>query len=146
LTRKQQTIYVSATPGEWELKRSQNRVVEQLVRPTGLLDPTIDIRPTNNQIEDLTLEIMKRKKLGQRVLVTTLTKKMAEALTDYLNEPEKIQKLVQKQGKLKPSEIIYPQVAYLHSDVETLDRSDILDDLRQGKYDVLVASTCYVKV
>ncbi len=138
LTRKQQTIYVSATPGEWELKRSQNRVVEQLVRPTGLLDPKIDLRPTRNQIEDLTLEIIKRKKLGQRVLVTTLTKKMAEALTDYLNDPEKIKKLVQKQEKSNPDEIIYPQVAYLHSDVETLDRSDILDDLRQGKYDVLV--------
>ncbi len=138
LNRKQQTIYVSATPGEWELKQSQNKVVEQLVRPTGLLDPIIDIRPTGNQIEDLTLEIIKRKKLGQRVLVTTLTKKMAEALTDYLNDPEKIQKLVQKQGKFKLSEIIYPQVAYLHSDVETLDRSDILDDLRAGKYDVLV--------
>ena len=138
LNRKQQTIYVSATPGEWELKQSQNKVVEQLVRPTGLLDPTIDLRPTGNQIEDLTLEIIKRKKLGQRVLVTTLTKKMAEALTDYLNDPEKIQKLVQKQGEFKLSEIIYPQVAYLHSDVETLDRSDILDDLRAGKYDVLV--------
>jgi len=138
LERKQQTIYVSATPNEWELKRSKNKVVEQLVRPTGLLDPTIDIRPTNNQIEDLTLEIIKRKKLGQRVLVTTLTKKMAEALTDYLNDPEKINKLAKKNLNLDGQEIIYPQVAYLHSDVETLDRSDILDDLRGGKYDVLV--------
>lgn len=138
LSRKQQTIYVSATPGEWELKQSQNKIVEQLVRPTGLLDPIINLRPTGNQIEDLTLEIMKRKKLGQRVLVTTLTKKMAEALTDYLNDPEKINKLAKKNLDLSDQKIIYPQVAYLHSDVETLDRSDILDDLRNGKYDVLV--------
>lgn len=138
LERKQQTIYVSATPSEWELNKSKNRVVEQLVRPTGLLDPTIDIRPTSNQIEDLILEIIKRKKLGQRVLVTTLTKKMAEALTDYLNDPEKINKLAKKNLDPDEQEVIYPQVAYLHSDVETLDRSDILDDLRNGKYDVLV--------
>lgn len=138
LERKQQAIYVSATPSEWELKMSQNRVVEQIIRPTGLLDPIIDIRPTKQQIEDLTLEIIKRKKIGQRVLVTTLTKKMAEALSDYLNDPEKINTLVKKTPELAGQEIIYPQVAYLHSDVETLDRSDILDDLRSGKYDVLV--------
>jgi excinuclease ABC subunit B len=136
LQRKQQSIYVSATPNEWELERSKNRVVEQLIRPTGLLDPIIEIRPTGNQVEDLTLEIIKRKKLGQRVLVTTLTKKMAEALSDYLNDREKIEKLAKK--NLKIEEVIYPSVAYLHSDVETLDRSDILDDLRGGKYDVLV--------
>lgn len=136
LQRKQQTIYVSATPNDWEINRSQNRVVEQLIRPTGLLDPQIEIRPTKNQVEDLTLEIIKRKKLGQRVLVTTLTKKMAEALSDYLNDPEKIEKLTK--NHLKGEGLIYPQVAYLHSDVETLDRSDILDDLRNGKYDVLV--------
>ena len=138
LERKQQSIYVSATPNEWEVKRSQGQIVEQLVRPTGLLDPIIDIRPTATQIEDLTLEIIKRKRLGQRVLVTTLTKKMAEALSDYLNDQEKINKLVKKSPELKDLKIIYPQVAYLHSDVETLDRSDILDDLRGGKYDVLV--------
>ncbi len=136
LQRKQQTIYVSATPNEWEIKRSKEQIVEQLIRPTGLLDPKIEIRPTSNQIENLAVEIIERKKLGQRVLVTTLTKKMAEALSDYLNDPEKIGKLVKKyfQGQ----EIPFPQVAYLHSDVETLDRSDILDDLRNGKYDVLV--------
>lgn len=146
LQRKQQTIYVSATPNEWELKRSENRVVEQLIRPTGLLDPKIDIRPTANQVEDLTLEIIKRKKLGQRVLVTTLTKKMAEALSDYLNDPEKIERLAKKalgagagdNTDAGDEEVIYPKVACLHSDVETLDRSDILDDLRNGKYDVLV--------
>lgn len=138
LQRKQQSIYVSATPNEWELQRSKNRVVEQLIRPTGLLDPEIEIRPTANQVEDLTLEIIKRKKLGQRVLVTTLTKKMAEALSDFLNDPEKIEKLAKKNLGLSDQEIIYPKVAYLHSDVETLDRSDILDDLRSGKYDVLV--------
>ena len=138
LQRKQQAIYVSATPNEWELQRSKNRVVEQLVRPTGLLDPKIDIRPTGNQVEDLTLEIIKRKKLGQRVLVTTLTKKMAEALSDYLNDHEKISKLVKKNLGYDGQEIDYPEVAYLHSDVKTLDRSDILDDLRNGKYDVLV--------
>jgi excinuclease ABC subunit B len=138
LERKQQSIYVSATPNEWEVKRSEGQIVEQLVRPTGLLDPIIDIRPTATQIEDLTLEIIKRKRLGQRVLVTTLTKKMAEALSDYLNDQEKINKLVKKSRELDGLEIIYPQVAYLHSDVETLDRSDILDDLRGGKYDVLV--------
>lgn len=138
LQRKQQSIYVSATPNEWELQRSKNRVVEQLIRPTGLLDPEIEIRPTANQVEDLTLEIIKRKKLGQRVLVTTLTKKMAEALSDFLNDPEKIEKLAKKNLDLSDQEIIYPKVAYLHSDVETLDRSDILDDLRNGKYDVLV--------
>lgn len=138
LERKQQSIYVSATPSEWELKMSQNRVIEQIIRPTGLLDPIIDIRPTKQQIEDLTLEIIKRKKIGQRVLVTTLTKKMAEALSDYLNDPEKINALVKKNKEFADQEIIYPQVAYLHSDVETLDRSDILDDLRGGKYDVLV--------
>ncbi|HPS40579.1 MAG TPA: helicase-related protein, partial [Candidatus Woesebacteria bacterium] len=162
LQRKQQTIYVSATPNEWEVARSKNRVVEQLVRPTGLLDPQVTIRPTSNQVEDLTFEIIKRKKLGQRVLVTTLTKKMAEALSDYLNDPEKIKKLLAKKqalqnfknkgknkgtkGKNKGTDKIedeitleeYPQVAYLHSDVKTLDRSDILDDLRNGKYDVLV--------
>ncbi len=136
LQRKQQSIYVSATPNEWELERSKNRVVEQLIRPTGLLDPKIEIRPTGNQVEDLTLEIIKRKKLGQRVLVTTLTKKMAEALSDYLNDREKIEKLAKK--FLSKEEVSYPSVAYLHSDVETLDRSDILDDLRNGKYDVLV--------
>lgn len=138
LERKQQTIYVSATPNEWEIKRSQGRVVEQLIRPTGLLDPIIEIRPTGNQVEDLVLEIMKQKQRQQRVLVTTLTKKMAEALSDYLNDQEKISTLLRKNQITIDKNTEFPQVAYLHSDVETLDRSDILDDLRAGKYDVLV--------
>ena len=121
LARLDQTIYVSATPNDWEISMSEGRVVEQLVRPTGLLDPEIEIKPSQNQIADLTSEILHKKKLGQRVLVTTLTKKMSEALTDYLKEHN---------PELK--------VAYLHSDVETLDRSTILTDLRTGKYDVLV--------
>lgn len=90
------------------------------------MDPQIDIRPTKSQIKDLVSEIIKRKKAGQRALVTTLTKKMAEALTEYLNDPAK----VKPELKLK--------VAYLHSDIDTLDRQDILDDLRSGRYDVLV--------
>ncbi len=138
LARKQQTIYVSATPNDWEVQRSQGRVVEQLIRPTGLLDPVIEMRPTGNQVEDLVLEIMKQKKIKQRVLVTTLTKKMAEALSDYLNDQEKITKLLRKNQVKIDEQTEFPQVAYLHSDVETLDRSDILDDLRAGKYDVLV--------
>ncbi|MFH0943457.1 MAG: excinuclease ABC subunit UvrB [Candidatus Beckwithbacteria bacterium] len=116
-------IYTSATPNQYELSLSQPKVVEQLVRPTGLTDPQIIIRPSTNQIADLTLEILKRKVLHQRTLVTTLTKKTAEALTDYLNQTAKKQQL---------------KVQYLHADVNTLDRSDILADLRQGKADVVV--------
>ncbi|MBI4100033.1 excinuclease ABC subunit UvrB [Candidatus Microgenomates bacterium] len=112
--RKGQTIYTSATPDEWE--RAQGPVVEQLVRPTGVVDPEIEVRPTNGQIQDLMKELK-----SHRALVTTLTKRMAEELTDYLNEhlPE-----------LK--------VAYLHSDIETNERTTILRKLRQGEYDVLV--------
>lgn len=115
-----QTIYVSATPDEWELERA-GQVVEQLIRPTGLIDPTISVRKSKGQIIDLIKEITARVEQKQRVLVTTLTKRTAEDLAKYLdkNNPE-----------LK--------VAYLHSDIDTLTRQDILDDLRKGTYDVLV--------
>lgn len=114
-----QAVYVSATPDEWEVSLSGGLTAEQLIRPTGLVDPSIEIRPTTNQIKDLETEIIKRTEKGQRVLVTTLTKRMAEDLASYLTE----------QGK---------KVHYLHSDVQTLDRLDILDDLRRGTYDVVV--------
>lgn len=116
--RTNQVIYTSATPAQYELQLS-DQVVEQLVRPTGLVDPEISIRKSKGQIEDLIAEIEKRTKKGQRTLVTTLTKRMAEELTDYLKEKD-------------------IKVQYLHSEVLTLDRADILDDLRMGKYDVLV--------
>ena len=125
-------LFVSATPNEWEVSVSDHHVVEQLIRPTGLLDPEIEIRKSDGQIEDLIREIMRRKKNKERVLVTTLTKRMAEALTEYLNDPEKIQERI---GAF-PSEI--PKVQYLHSDIETLERSDILDDLRRGVFDVVI--------
>jgi excinuclease ABC subunit B len=120
--RSKLNIYTSATPNQYEVSRS-NGVVEQLVRPTGLVDPLITIKKTANQIQDLKKEAIKRKVLKQRTLVTTLTKKMAEALTDYLNKDADKTKL---------------KVQYLHSDIDTLDRLDILQDLRTGKYDVLV--------
>lgn len=113
-----QTIYVSATPAEYELSRSPEPV-QQIIRPTGLLDPVIEVRPIEGQIDDLIAEIRSRVDNHHRVLVTTLTKRMAEDLTEYLQE-------------------INIKVAYLHSDVDTLDRSDILRDLRLGIYDVLV--------
>ena len=113
-------LYTSATPAPWELSMAgEGGVAEQLIRPTGIPDPEIEVRPTKGQIPDLMVEIEKRVAKGQRTLVTTLTKRMAEDLTNYLTE---------KQMK----------VQYLHSEVLTLDRSDILDDLRLGKYDVLV--------
>ena len=111
-----QTIFVSATPAQWELEQSNGIVSEQLIRPTGLLDPICDVRPTQNQVDDL-LDAVKKTK--GRVIVTTLTKKMAEQLTDYLNENN-------------------VRARYLHSDIETLERIDLLRDLRLGKYDVLV--------
>jgi len=114
-----QTIYTSATPGQYELKKSRGKIVEQIVRPTGLVDPETVIKPTKNQIDDLIDEIEKRVKAGERTLVTTLTKKMAEDLTEFLQE-RKI------------------SVKYLHSDVETLQRITILKELREGKFDVLV--------
>ena len=111
-----QTIFVSATPAEWELAQSGGIVAEQVIRPTGLLDPVIDVRPTAHQVDDLLDAI---KQTSGRVLVTTLTKKMAEQLTDYLNENG-------------------VRARYLHSDIETLERIELLRDLRLGKYDVLV--------
>jgi len=113
---KGQTVFVSATPGEYEKK---NPVVEQLIRPTGLLEPSIETRPTKNQVKDLAQEIKKRAAKNQRTLVVTLTKRLAEALADYLTE-EKI------------------KTQYLHSEIKTLERPNILQDLRKGKYDVLV--------
>jgi len=113
-----QVVYVSATPGEYELERG-GTPIQQVIRPTGLLDPPIEIRPTTNQIDDLIKEIRETTAKGQRVLVTTLTKRMAEDLTDYLKELD-------------------IKTAYLHSDVDTLDRTDILRDLRLGIFDVLV--------
>lgn len=140
-----QTIYASATPSDWEIsiakesskdhtKRYTAGIVEQLIRPTGILDPTIEIRPTNGQINDLVREILKRKKKGERVLVTTLTKRMAEDLSEYLDEKKYLEHPSFKNMQLEE----YPRIQYLHSDVETLERSDILDDLRKGTYDVLI--------
>ena len=114
-----QVIYVSATPADFELNESEGVVVEQIIRPTGLLDPEIDVRKSENQIDDLTDEILTRSHRNERVLVTTLTKRMAEELTEYLLEHG-------------------IQTAYIHSDVATLDRVKILEDLRAGVYDVLV--------
>ena len=114
-----QTIYVSATPADYELQRSEGVVVEQVIRPTGLLDPKIEVRPSLNQIDDLIEEIQQRISKSERTLVTTLTKRMAEELNTYLT----------KTGI---------STAYIHSDVDTLDRIKILDDLRAGNYDVLV--------
>jgi excinuclease ABC subunit B len=114
-----QTVFVSATPGPWELEKTGGVFVEQVVRPTGLIDPEVIVRPTANQVDDLLAECKEMVSRGLRVLVTTLTKKMAEALTEYMTE-----------ANLK--------VQYLHSDVETLDRIEIIRDLRLGVYDVLV--------
>ena len=114
-----QIIYVSATPADYELSESEGVVVEQIIRPTGLLDPKIEVRPSENQIDDLTEEIHKRMEAEERVLITTLTKRMAEELTEYLLNHD-------------------IRTAYIHSDVATLDRIKILDDLRHGVYDVLV--------
>jgi excinuclease ABC subunit B len=114
-----QTIFVSATPADFELMKSEGVVVDQLIRPTGLLDPIIDVRPSLNQIDDLLEEITLRTEKNERTLVTTLTKRMAEELTDYLS----------KMGV---------RCNYIHSDVDTLDRVKILEDLRSGVYDVLV--------
>lgn len=114
-----QTIYVSATPGPYEMEKTGGEVVEQIIRPTGLLDPLIDVRPVENQIDDLIENIHQIIDKNERVLVTTLTKRMAEDLTDYLSE-----------NGIK--------VKYLHSDVKTIERSEIIRDLRLGKFDVLV--------
>ena len=114
-----QTIYVSATPADYELERSEGIIAEQVIRPTGLLDPTIEVRPSENQIDDLMEEIQRTIEAGERTLVTTLTKRMAEELDEYLREHG-------------------VRCAYIHSDVDTLDRVRIMDELRAGTYDVLV--------
>ncbi len=114
-----QTIYVSATPGEWELEQTGGEFIEQVVRPTGLVDPPVEIRPTTHQVDNLMHEAKEIVALGGRLLVTTLTKKMAEALTEYLTE-----------NNLK--------VRYMHSDVDTLERIEIIRDLRLGEFDILV--------
>jgi excinuclease ABC subunit B len=117
--RMNDVIYVSATPGPYELKRSSGRIVEQVIRPTGLMDPKMIIRPISGQVEDLLSEIRKRADRGERVLVTTLTKKMAEDLTDYYTE-------------------LGVRARYLHSGIDTLERIAILRDLRLGEFDVLI--------
>jgi len=114
-----QTIFVSATPAEYELQKCEGIVVEQIIRPTGLLDPIIDVRPSENQIDDLMSEIQQRIEKDERILVTTLTKRMAEELTKYLTR-------------------MGIKCRYIHSDVETLERIQIMDDLRNGTFDVLV--------
>lgn len=114
-----QTIFVSATPAEYEVRESEGIVVEQLIRPTGLLDPTIEVRPCLNQVDDLLDEIDERIKMGDRVLITTLTKRMAEELTKYMTK-------------------VNVKCRYIHSEVKTIDRVEILRDLRLGKFDVLI--------
>lgn len=114
-----QTIYVSATPADYELLKSEGLIIEQVVRPTGLLDPPIEVRPSLNQIDDLLEEIRVRTEKNERTLITTLTKRMAEELTDYFSK-------------------MNIKCAYIHSDVETLDRIDILEKLRQGYFDILI--------
>jgi excinuclease ABC subunit B len=113
------TVYISATPNEWEIQDSNNVISELLTRPTGLLDPKIEVRPTLNQIDSVIKEVKDCIEKKERVLITTLTKKMAEDLTDYLKD-------------------LGVKVAYIHSDVDTLERVEILRDLRLGEYDVLV--------
>ena len=139
MDKNQQFVFVSATPGEFELELSHGQVAEQLIRPTGLVDPPVEVRPSEGQIENLITEILKRKLVSQRVLVTVLTKRMAETLTDYLNDQDRMRLLARRHPELGfDIEQELPRVAYLHSDIETLDRTEILTDLRAGKYDVLV--------
>ncbi len=114
-----QAVYVSATPSEWELSKSRGVVVEQIIRPTGLMDPPVEVRPVGNQVDDLLEEIRKRAAVGERVLVTTLTKRMAEDLTEYYTD-------------------VGVKVRYLHSDIDALERTAIIRDLRRGEFDVLV--------
>ena len=117
--KARQSIFVSATPGDWELKQSDSEVVEQVIRPTGVLDPIVEVRPTDGQVDDLLGEIRLRAEKKERVLVTTLTKRMAEDLTDYLAENG-------------------VRVRYLHSEIHSIERIEIIQDLRNGEYDVLV--------
>ena len=114
-----QAIYVSATPGDYEHQKSGGHVVEQLIRPTGLIDPEIEVRKARTQVDDLLDEIRKRVEVNERVLVTCLTKKMAEDLTDYYHD-------------------LGVRVRYLHSDIETIERVEIIRGLRNGDFDVLV--------
>jgi excinuclease ABC subunit B len=117
--RVPQVVYVSATPGDYELEQSKGVVVEQIIRPTGLMDPEIEVRPAGGQVEDLLHEIRQRVEMGDRVLVTTLTKRMSEELTDYYED-------------------LGIRVRYLHSEIATIERTEILRELRQGEFDVLV--------
>jgi excinuclease ABC subunit B len=117
--RTNQVIYVSATPGEFELEQAGGKVAEQIIRPTGLMDPVIDVRPARNQVDDLLAEIRLRTENKEAVLVTTLTKRMAEDLTEYY-------------------ENLGVRVRYLHSDIKTLERMELIRELRQGEYDVLI--------
>ncbi|MBV2352266.1 excinuclease ABC subunit UvrB [Synechococcus sp. HK05] len=117
--KARQTIFVSATPGDWEMRQSDGQVVEQVIRPTGVLDPIVEVRPTEGQVDDLLGEIRIRADKQERVLVTTLTKRMAEDLTDYLAENG-------------------VRVRYLHSEIHSIERIEIIQDLRNGEYDVLV--------
>ncbi len=117
--KSRQTLFISATPGQWELDQCDGEFIEQVIRPTGVLDPVIDVRPSEGQIEDLLSEIRIRAEKDQRVLVTTLTKRMAEDLTDFLSE-----------NKVR--------VRYLHSEIHSIERIEIIQDLRMGEYDVLV--------
>ncbi|HEV7785742.1 MAG TPA: helicase-related protein, partial [Thermoanaerobaculia bacterium] len=117
--RMGQRIYVSATPAPWELERTGGVIVEQLLRPTGLLDPVIEVRPAQGQVDDLMAEVRRVVANKERVLVTTLTKRMAEELTQYLTE-------------------LGMKVRYMHSDIETLERVEIITGLRRGEFDVLV--------
>ncbi|KGF98258.1 Excinuclease ABC subunit B [Prochlorococcus marinus str. MIT 9302] len=117
--KSKQTLFISATPGQWELDQCDGQFIEQVIRPTGVLDPEIDVRPSEGQIEDLLSEIRIRSEKNQRVLVTTLTKRMAEDLTDFLSE-----------NKVR--------VRYLHSEIHSIERIEIIQDLRMGEYDVLV--------
>jgi excinuclease ABC subunit B len=117
--RTNQVIYVSATPGPYELTRSGGIVVEQVIRPTGLVDPQVEVRPVKGQVDDLLEEVHQRVKRGERVLVTTLTKRMSEDLTEYLTE-------------------VGVRCRYLHSEIETLERVRILRGLRRGEFDVLI--------
>lgn len=117
--RINQVIYVSATPGDYEIEKAEGRIIEQIIRPTGLLDPKVEVRPSENQVEDLYFEIKKRVEARERVLVCTLTKRLAEELTDYYKE-------------------LGIKACYMHSDLKTLERARIIRDLRRGVYDVLI--------
>jgi len=117
--RVNQVIYVSATPGDYEIEKAEGRIIEQIIRPTGLLDPKVEVRPSENQVEDLYFEIKKRVEDKERVLVCTLTKRLAEELTDYYKE-------------------LGIKACYMHSDLKTLERARIIRDLRKGVYDVLI--------